>query len=90
MDFKVVDEARALVRQHSSSDGRVPPWNRYQQLVTEHLRDDFNPKPKMPPEYYYAYLRAKGLKHAESLRTMGLEPEDTSSGSNKKPFWKFW
>ena len=90
MDFKVVEEAMAFVRQHSRSDGAVPAWGRYQKLVTEHLRDEFNPKPRMPPEYYYAYLRCKGLKHAESLATMGLTGDGAPARDPKKPFWKLW
>ena len=90
MDFKLVEEAMAFVRQHSRSDGAVPAWGRYQKLVTEHLRNEFNPRPRMPPEYYYAYLRCKGLRHAESLATMGLSANDAVSHDRKKPFWQFW
>lgn len=90
MDFKLVEQAMAFVRQHSGSDGVVPAWGRYQKLVTDHLRDEFNPKPRMPPEYYYAYLRCKGLKHAESLATMGLSGDATAAPGRKKPFWQLW
>lgn len=90
MDFKVVEQAMAFVRQHSNAQGVVPPWGRYQKLVANHLRDEFNPKPRMPPEYYYAYLRCKGLKHTESLATMGLAADDTAARDHKKPFWKLW
>ncbi|MEY4268720.1 MAG: hypothetical protein RIS90_3255 [Pseudomonadota bacterium] len=90
MDFKLIERAMAFVRQQSSSEGAVPAWGRYQKLVTDHLRDGFNPKPRMPPEYYYAYLRCKGLKHTESLATMGLATDDTATPDPKKPFWKLW
>ena len=66
LNFKIVDEAVAFVRLHKrKNEGEVPEWSKYQKLCEAHLRDAFIPKPKMPPEYYYAYLREKGLSDNE-------------------------
>lgn len=91
LNFKIVDEAVAFVRLHKrKNEGEVPEWSKYQKLCEAHLRDAFIAKPKMPPEYYYAYLREKGLSDNEARVRMGMEGTSTSSTQEKKSFWKFW
>lgn len=91
MDNKIIDQAMAFVRkQVDKNNGDVPEWNKYQELVKEHLKDPFNLKFKLPQEYYYAYLRGKGNTHAEALERMGLDPKKSAAGVKKKSSWKFW
>jgi hypothetical protein len=44
----------------------------------------------MPKEYYYAYLRVKGMSDSEARDRMGLTPESNSNADKKKSFWKLW
>ena len=91
MDYKLIDTALDYVRKNcSGSGGDVVPWPKYEQMVLQKLRTEFDPRPKMPKEYYYAYLRVKGLKHADCLDKMGLGADDNAPAASKKSFWKFW
>lgn len=91
MDFKLVDEALAYVRaQTKKNAGEVPEWGKYQELVRLHLRDEWDPKPKMPKEYYYAYLRVKGMSDTEARNRMGIEAATPTAVAKKKSFWNFW
>ena len=84
-----IDEAMAYVRKLAAkNNGDVPEWNKYQDLLKEHLRDPFNAKFKMPQEYYYAYLRGKNMSHEEALERMGIMPTQKSVAVEKKSFWK--
>jgi len=91
LDYKLIGTAMDYVRKNCSvSGGDVVPWPKYEQMVLQHLRTEFDPRPKMPKEYYYGYLRVKGLKHAECLSKMGLSADDDAPAASKKSFWKFW
>ena len=91
MDYKLIDIAMDYVRKNATmAGGTVVDWPRYEKMVQEHLKTEFNPRPKMPKEYYYAYLRCKGLKHSECMDKMGLGADDSASGRKKKSFWQFW
>lgn len=95
MDNKVIQEALAFVRKHSiKSTGEVPEWGKYQKLVQEHLRDEYNLKVKVPKEYVYAYHRGKGLSDKEALERMAIgdsKPDDKPvAAPEKKSSWKFW
>lgn len=91
MDNRVLDEAMKFVRhQVDKNQGDVPAWGKYQQMVQELIKDDFNLKFKMPQEYYYAYLRGKGLSHGDCLETMGIDTDEIPQKAVKKSFWKFW
>jgi hypothetical protein len=91
MDFKLVDVAVAFVRaQTKKNGGELPEWGKYQEMVRNLLRDEYDPKPKMPKEYYYAYLRGKGFSDEEARDRMGMTGQARSTVSKKKPFWKFW
>jgi hypothetical protein len=87
LNFKKVDEAVIFVRSEKrKNNGEVPEWGKYQKLCEEHLRDDFIARPKMPPEYYYAYLREKGHSDEEARVRMGMESAPNTVGSKKKKF----
>lgn len=91
MDNKVLDQAMKFVRkQIEKNHGDVPEWGKYQNMVKELIKDDFNLKFKMPQEYYYAYLRGKGLSHGDCLETMGIDTGEGQKKVEKKSFWKFW
>lgn len=91
MDNKIIDNAMAYVRKlMDKNQGDVPEWSKYQEMVKEHLNDPFNLKFKVPQEYYYAYLRGKGLAHEECLVKMGITIKKNSKNSAKKSFWRFW
>jgi hypothetical protein len=91
MDFKLIDVAIAFARaQAKKNGGELPAWGKYQELVRDHLRDAYDPKPKMPKEYYYAYLRTKGLSDVEARDRMGLDAGAQAAAPKKKSFWKFW
>ena len=91
MDFKVVDEAIAFVRALAKkNDGNVPAWGKFEEIVRDHLKDEYNPKPKMPQEFYYAYLRVKGLSDSDARERMGIGAESASDAPDKKSFWRFW
>jgi hypothetical protein len=95
VDNKVIDEALTFVRKHTiKSTGEVPEWGKYQKLVQEHLRDEYNLKVKVPKEYVYAYHRGKGLSDKEALERMALgesKPEAKPvPTTEKKSSWKFW
>lgn len=92
MDTLKIDQAMAWVRQlKTKHHGELPEWNRYQELLKIHLADPFDPRSyRMPKEYYYAYLRCKGLSHDECLERMGLPLRRASVKKEKKSFWKFW
>ena len=91
MDFKVVEEAMAFVRALAKKNSdEVPSWGKYEELVRDRLKDEYNLKPKMPKEYYYAYLRVKGLSDAEARERMGLGADSQSDDKKKKSFWKLW
>ncbi len=86
-----IDEAMAYVRKIAAkNNGDVPEWNKYQELLKEHLKDPFNLKFKMPQEYYYAYLRCKNMSHEEALVRMGISTKTKTTQEKKKSFWKFW
>ncbi|MFZ6689740.1 hypothetical protein ACO0K0_18515 [Undibacterium sp. SXout11W] len=86
-----IDEAMAYVRKIAAKNrGEVPEWNKYQELLKEHLKDPFNLRFKMPQEYYYAYLRGKNMSHEEALERMGISTKTKISQEKKKSFWKFW
>ncbi len=70
--------------------GELPDWKRYQDMVKLHLSDPADFRFKMPQEYYYAYLREKGLTHEECLERMGLPVTRQNNKPAKKSFWKFW
>jgi hypothetical protein len=91
LNFKIVDDAIVFLRAYKKkNDGEVPEWSKYQKLCEDHLKDAYIPKPKMPPEYYYAYLREKGLSDDEARVRMGMEGTSSSATQQKKSFWKFW
>ena len=92
MDNLKIDQAIAYVRQVTEKNrGDLPDWNRFQELVKIHLADPYDPRRyKMPKEYYYAYLRAKGMSHEECLERMGLPVRRSTEKKAKKSFWKFW
>ena len=91
MDFKLIDEAVTFVRaQTKKNAGELPAWGKYQDMVRDHLRDEYDPKPKMPKEYYYAYLRGKGLSDNEARDRMGMEGGTQTAAAKKKSFWQFW
>lgn len=86
-----IDQALAYVRKVADKNhGDLPDWKRYQDMVKLHLSDAADHRFKMPPEYYYAYLREKGLTHEECLERMGLPVTKQSNKQEKKSFWKFW
>ena len=86
-----IDEAMAYVRKLAAkNNGDVPEWNKYQELLKQHLADPYNFKFKMPQEYYYAYLRGKNLSHEEALERMGISPKTKAAAPKKKSFWQFW
>jgi hypothetical protein len=86
-----IDQAMAYVRKLSDkNNGDVPDWNKYQELVKAELSGPYDPKYKMPQEYYYAYLRGKGMTHAECLERMGIAVRKEQGSKEKKSFWKFW
>ncbi|MBR7798453.1 hypothetical protein [Undibacterium fentianense] len=91
MDNKIIDQAMAFVRKlMDKNHGEVPEWSKFQEQVKEHLKDPYNLKFKMPQEYYYAYLRGKGLTHEECQEKMGIVVRKTAKTNNKQSFWKFW
>jgi hypothetical protein len=91
MDHKVIDEAMAFIRKHSDPKTKqIPEWPKYQALVEAHLKDDYNPRPKVPKEYMYAYYRSKGLNNEEALDSMGLGTGKPAAKAEKKSSWKFW
>jgi hypothetical protein len=91
MDYKKVDAAMAFVHsQARKNDGEVPAWDKYENLVRERFSDEYTRKPKMPKEYYYAYLRVKGLSDQDARARMGIETNSTTKSKKEKPFWKFW
>jgi hypothetical protein len=91
MDNLKIDAAMAYVKAVTAKNkGDLPDWIKYQDLVKAHLADPFSRKFKMPQEYYYAYLRGKGLSHSECLERMGISDRKTSGPQKKKSFWKFW
>lgn len=95
MDNKVIEEAMAFVRKHTvKATGAVPDWGKYQKLVQEHLRDEYNLKVKVPKEYVYAYHRGKGLSDKEALERMAIGESKPDAppppAAEKKPAWKFW
>jgi hypothetical protein len=91
LDYKLIDTAMDYVRKNAlGAGGDVVEWPKYEKMVMQRLKTEFDPRPKMPKEYYYAYLRVKGLKHAECLDKMGLGADDDAPAAGKKSFWKFW
>ena len=91
MDFKVIEQAMAFVRALAAKNkDEVPDWGKYEELVRERLKDEFNPRPRMPKEYYYAYLRVKGLSDADARERMGLGAQERTESRSGKSFWKFW
>ena len=91
MDNLKIDQAIAFVRKLSDKNkGEVPDWNKFQELVKAQLSGPYDPKYKMPQEYYYAYLRAKGMSHHECLERMGIPDHKSAAVKQKKSFWKFW
>lgn len=91
MDTLIIDQAMAFVRRlKDKNHDEVPEWQDYQELVKAHLPNPFNLRFKMPQEYYYAWLRGKGLNHQECLIRMGLISDTEPGESGRKPFWKFW
>ena len=91
LNYKLVETAMDYVRKKALvAGGDVVAWPKYETMVLQSLRTEFDPRPKMPKEYYYAYLRVKGLKHADCLDKMGLGADDDRPNSGKKSFWKFW
>ena len=91
MDYKVVDEAMVFVRALAKkNNNEVPPWGKFEELVRDRLNDAYDPRPKMPKEYYYAYLRVKGLSDSDARDRMGLEAGPSSGAAKKKSFWKIW
>ncbi|WP_339939912.1 hypothetical protein [Undibacterium luofuense] len=90
MDNLKIDRALEYVKQITEKNhGDLPDWNRYQDMVKNLLSDPSDRRFKMPHEYYYAFLRAKGMTHEECLERMGL-PVRKKQQTEKKSFWKFW
>jgi len=91
LDFKLVDEALVFVRRAvKKNEGNLPSWVKMEELIRDHLKDEYNPKPKVAKEYYYAYLREKGLSDEDARDRMGLAVDPPSVAPEKKSFWKFW
>ena len=91
LDFKVVDQAMAFTRAIvKKNNDELPSWSKFEDLVRVQLRDEFNPRPKAPKEYYFAYLRVKGLSDAQARERMGLAPSAAADNSKKKSLWKLW
>lgn len=60
LNYKLVETAMGYVRKKALVAGEnVVAWPKYETMVLQSLRTEFDPRPKMPKEYYYAYLRAK-------------------------------
>lgn len=98
MNSKKAEEAIVWTRQLvNKNNGQLPEWSAYKDAVKAHHNDPFNVPFKLPAEYQYAYLRVKGLSHADAAERMGLEvrPEDsgkdqTAAAGKKESWWKFW
>ena len=91
LDFKLVDEAMAFARSvEKKNNDNLPTWAKFEELVRDRLRDEFDPRPKTPKEYYFAYLRVSGLSNAQARERMGLSKEPDADTTKKKSFWKFW
>ena len=93
MDTKATDQAIAWTRQIvKKNNDKLPDWSAFKELVKNHLNDEFNMPFKMPQEYQYAYLRAKGLSQSDAFEQMGLtvSHEEEAVAAPKKSFWKFW
>lgn len=94
MNPKHAEAAIAWVRQLvDRNQGQLPEWGPYKDHVKAHLNDPYNVPFKMPQEYQYAYLRVKGLSHADAFERMGLDSSPTAAsapGKAKEAWWKFW
>ena len=88
MDYKTVDQATTFLRQYMAKHhDELPAWGTYQKLVEARLQDAFRVKFKMPQEYHYAYLRARGLGDADARERMGLSPGDARRKVSRMPGW---
>lgn len=90
INFAKLTEATAFVRAHQNPrTGEPPTWTKYEALVNERFRDDFNLRIPVPLEFTYAYYRARGLSDAEVRKKLGIQaiPSQESRGAKAKGFW---
>ncbi|NEX60724.1 hypothetical protein [Noviherbaspirillum galbum] len=92
MDLKEAESAVAWVRTVANkNNGELPDYSTYTDQVKKYLNDPYNMPFKLPKEYQYAYLRVKGMSHADAFERMGLKPIAAAGKSEQKSaWWKFW
>lgn len=92
MDLKAAENAVAWLRTlEARNNGELPDYGAYTEQVKKHLNDPYNLPFKLPKEYQYAYLRVKGVSHADAFERMGLKPHATANqAAGKSAWWKFW
>jgi hypothetical protein len=92
LDLKAAENAVNWVRTLATrNNGALPDYGSYTDQVKKYLNDPYNMPFKLPKEYQYAYLRVKGVSHADAFERMGLEPQaGAGQAAGKSPWWKFW
>jgi hypothetical protein len=92
VDLKAAEGAIAWVRTLADrNNGALPDYGSYTSQVKKYLNDPFNMPFRLPKEYQYAYLRVKGMSHANAFERMGMELGPAlGKPAEKSAWWKFW
>lgn len=85
MNQEILERATTWTQEQMKKNAdRLPDWTAYLKALREFLHAPPSGHFKVPIEYEYAYLRAKGLSHGEACERMDIAAEEKPQ-AKKKP-----